>query len=109
MAKKSKKTSPPVSFTVTGSKSVSPGSQITYIIIFRNNLDHNIDLVIAEAYDPRTIFVKANPDPDQGTNNMRTITGLHPSSKYQTIKITMKIPKSTSKAEIDGTVSGEHY
>jgi hypothetical protein len=108
-AESSKKTLPPVSFTLTGSKSVSPGSQITYTIKFRNNLDHNIDVVIAEDYDTRAIFVKSNPNPDQRTNNIWTINGLHPSSKYETIKITLKVPKSTSKAEIEGTVSGAGY
>ena len=105
---KSKKP-PSLGFSLTGSRAVSPGSQITYTIMYKNNLKRDIDLVIAEDYGPGTVFMKADPVPDSGTDNLWTIKGLHPSSKWIKIKITVKVPKSTCEAEIDGSVSGIGY
>lgn len=105
------KTSKPRSldFSLTGSKAVSPGSQITYTIKFKNNLKRDVDLVITENYSPGTVFMKSNPEPDSGTDNTWTIKGLHPSGKWRIIKIKMKVPKSTCEAEIEGSVSGSGY
>lgn len=107
-AEKSKKP-PSVDFSLTGSKTVSPGSQITYTIKYRHNLKKDIDIVIAEDYGPGTAFIKSDPEPDSGTDNTWTIKGVHPSSKWTKLKITVLVPKSTCEAEIEGSVSGIGY
>jgi hypothetical protein len=106
---KASKKPPSLDFSLTGSKAVSPGSQITYTIKYKNNLKRDIDLVITEDYGPGTVFMKSDPEPDSGTDNTWTIKGLHPSSKWIKIKITVKVPKSTCEAEIEGSVSGIGY
>ena len=108
-AKASKKKPPSLDFSLTGSKAVSPGSQITYTIKYKNNLKRDVDLVITEDYGPGTVFMKADPEPDSGTDNTWTIKGLHPSSTWIKIKITVKVPKSTCEADIEGSVSGIGY
>jgi hypothetical protein len=108
LAKASKKP-PSLDFSLTGSKAVSPGSQITYTIKYKHNLKRDIDVVITEDYGPGTVFVKSDPEPDSGTDNTWTIKGLPPSSKWIKLKITVLVPKSTCEAEIEGSVSGIGY
>jgi hypothetical protein len=106
---KASKKPPSLDFSLTGSKAVSPGSQITYTIKYKNKLERDVDLVITEDYSPGTVFMKADPVPDSGTDNTWTIKGLHSSSKWKKVKITVKVPKSTCDAEIEGSVSGIGY
>lgn len=106
---KASKKPPSLDFSLTGSKTVSPGSQITYTIKFKNKLERDVDLVITEDYSPGTVFMKSDPEPDSGTDNTWTIKGLHSSSKVKKIKITVKVPKSTCDADIEGSVSGIGY
>ena len=106
---KASKKHPSLGFSLTGSKAVSPGSQITYTIQYKNDLERDIDLVITEDYGPGTVFMKADPEPDSGADNKWTIKALHPSSKWSKIKVTLKIPKSACEAEIEGSVSGSGY
>lgn len=47
---KASKKPPSLDFSLTGSKTVSPGSQITYTIKFKNKLERDVDLVITEDY-----------------------------------------------------------
>jgi hypothetical protein len=100
---------PSLDFSLTGSKAVSPGSQITYTIKYKSSLKRDIDLVITGNYGPGTVFMNSDPEPDSGTDNTWTIKGLHPSSTWRKIKITLKVPKSTCEAEIEGSVSGIGY
>lgn len=105
---KSKKT-PSISFSLTGSKSASPGSKITYTIKFKGSMEDDVYLVITDDYGPGAVFMKADPAPDTGTDNTWTIKKLHPSSKWNTIKVTVKVPKSACQAAIEGSVYGVGY
>jgi len=92
----------------SGPKSASLGSKITYTITYGNNFLEPIDLTIRENYDPKTIFVSADPAPDVGTNNIWTIHDLPP-GKHGQIRVVVKTRKSSCKADIKGTVSGIGY
>lgn len=100
---------PSLDFSLTGSKAVSPGSQITYTIKYKHNLKKDIDLAITEDYGPGTVFIKSYPEPDKGTDNTWTIKGLPPSSKWIKLKIIVLVPKSSCEAKIEGSVSGIGY
>lgn len=100
---------PSLDFTLTGSRAVSPGSQITYTIKYKNNMKRDVDLVITEDYGPGTVFMKSDPEPDSGTDNKWTIKGLPPSNKWKKIKVTVRVPKLTCEAEIESSVSGIGY
>jgi hypothetical protein len=89
-------------------KSISPGSQITYTITYGNNFLEPLDVVIREIYDPRTVFVSADPMPDAGTNNIWTIRDLPPGVHGQ-IEIKVRTVKIYCKADIDSKVSGEGF
>ena len=92
----------------SGPKSASPGSEITYTITYGNNFFEPLDLMIKENYDLKTIFVSADPSPDQGTNNIWTIHDLPP-GKHGQIKVKVKTSKLSCNADIKGTVSGVGY
>ncbi len=88
--------------------SVSPGSTITYMITFGNNLDVPADIVIREFYDQRTLFLEAYPPPDPGTTNVWTIRGLRPGEHGQ-IVVKVKTLRGSCTASIDGNVKGVGY
>ena len=90
------------------SRSVSPGSEITYTITYGNNQLRPVDLVVTEKYDPRTIFIRAVPAPDPGSTNIWTFPNLPPGAHGQ-IVIKMKTAKPSAQANIRGTVSGQGY
>jgi hypothetical protein len=89
-------------------KSTSPGSTITYVITYGNNLLEPVDLVVVESYDPRTTFVQASPQPDPGTNNVWTLHGLAPGEHGQ-ITVKVRTSKPACKADIKGEVSGKGF
>jgi hypothetical protein len=90
-------------------KSVSPGGKITYTITYGNDLMQEItNLVVVENYDPRTIFLEADPPPDPGTNNVWTIGTLQPGQHGQII-IQMKSMKQKCEADITGNVVGNGF
>lgn len=89
-------------------KSASPGSEITYTITYGNNFLQPLDLVIRESYDPKTIFVSADPAPDEGTNNIWTVRDLPP-GKHGQIKIKVRTERLACDADIGGRVSGSGY
>ncbi len=89
-------------------KSVSPGGEITYTITYGNNLLEPTDMVIREDYDPRTVFVSADPEPDPGTNNVWTIRDLPPGEHGQ-ITIKVRTSKPSCKADIKSEVLGTGY
>lgn len=91
-----------------GPKSVSPGSQITYTITYGNNNLVPTDVVVSEQYDPRTLFLEANPAPDPGTNNVWTFHQLPPGAHGQ-IKVKVKTRSHACKANIRGEVYGNGY
>lgn len=89
-------------------KSTSPGSTITYVITYGNNLLEPVDLAVVESYDPRTTFVQASPQPDPGTNNVWTFRNLSPGEHGQ-ITVKVRTSKPACKADIKGEVSGKGY
>ncbi|MDM7912349.1 MAG: hypothetical protein QUS09_04555, partial [Methanotrichaceae archaeon] len=89
-------------------KTASPGSTITYVITYGNNLLEPVDLVVVESYDPRTTFVQASPQPDRGTNNVWTFRNLLPGEHGQ-ITVKVRTSKTACKADIKGEVSGNGY
>lgn len=89
-------------------KSASPGGEITYTITYGNNFLEPLNLLVRESYDPRTVFVSADPMPDAGTNNVWTIRDLPP-GKHGQIKVKMRTIRLDCKANIDGRVSGIGY
>lgn len=89
-------------------KSASPGSEITYTITYGNNFLEPLDLLVRESYDPRTVFVSADPMPDAGTNNVWTIHDLPP-GKHGQIKVKVRSIRMDCKADINGRVSGRGY
>jgi hypothetical protein len=89
-------------------KSTSPGSTITYVITYGNNLLEPVDLVVIENYDPRTTFIQASPQPDPGTNNVWTFRSLPPGGHGQ-ILVKVRTSKPACKADIEGEVSGKGY
>ncbi len=89
-------------------KSASPGSEMTYTITYGNNFLEPLNLQIRENYDPRTLFVSADPVPDEGTNNIWTIRDLPPGEHGQ-IRVLVRTGKISCKADIKGTVSGIGY
>ncbi len=91
-----------------GTKSVSPGSQITYTITYGNNQLEPMDLVVKEQYDPLTIFIEADPKPDPGSTNVWTFRQLPPGAHGQ-IKIKVATIKPSCRANIQGKVSGTGY
>jgi hypothetical protein len=91
-----------------GTKSVSPGGTVTYVITYGNNLLEPVDLVVSESYDPRTAFIQASPPPDPGTNNVWTIHNLPP-GKHGQIVVKVRASKPTCKADLRGEVSGAGY
>lgn len=90
------------------SSAYSPGSTITYIITYGNNLDVYSDVVVTESYDSRTIFIEAYPPPDSGTSNIWTIHNLAPGEHGQ-IVVKLKTSKGLCEAEGDEKVSGAGY
>ncbi len=91
-----------------GTKSVSPGGQITYTITYGNNQLEPVDLVVKEKYDPRTIFIEADPKPDPGSTNVWTFHQLPPGAHGQ-ITIKMATIKPSCKANIQSEVYGTGY
>jgi len=90
-------------------RSVSPGSSITYVITYGNNLNEVVtNLVIQEQYDARTVFLEAYPPPDPGTKNRWTISELGPGEHGQ-IVIKVQTHRLKCNAEIDGRVDGVGY
>ncbi len=89
-------------------KSASPGSTITYVITYGNNLLEPADIVVVEDYDPRTAFIQATPQPDSGTNNVWTFRDLAPGEHGQII-VKVRVGKPACKADIRGEVSGKGY
>lgn len=89
-------------------KSTSPGSTITYVITYGNNLLEPVDLVVVESYDPKTTFVQATPQPDSGTNNVWTFRSLQPGEHGQ-ITVKVRTSKPACRADIKGEVSGKGY
>ncbi len=90
------------------SRSVSPGSEITYTITYGNNQLQPVDLVVTEKYDPRTVFIRAVPMPDPGTTNIWTFRDLPPGGHGQ-IVIKMKTARPSCQANIRGQVNGQGY
>lgn len=90
------------------SSAYSPGSTITYIITYGNNLDVYSDVVVTENYDPKTIFIEANPPPDPGMSNIWTIRDLAPGEHGQ-IVVKLKTSKGLCEAEGDEDISGTGY
>lgn len=91
-----------------GTKSVSPGSQITYTITYGNNQLEPVDLVVKEKYDPLTIFIEGDPKPDPGSTNIWTFRQLPPGVHGQ-IVVKVATIKPSCKANIQGEVSGTGY
>lgn len=91
-----------------GPRSASAGGKITYTITYGNNGFQPVDLIVQEYYDPRTVFIESQPEPDPGSNNRWTIPALAPGEHGQ-IKVVMKTLKPAAKADIEGTVSGTGY
>ncbi|NYT02292.1 MAG: DUF11 domain-containing protein [Methanosarcinales archaeon] len=90
-------------------RSISPGSSITYVITYGNNLNENVtNLVIQEMYDARTVYVESYPPPDPGTNNRWTIGRLGPGEHGQ-IVIKVQTHRLKCNAEMDGRVQGVGY
>jgi len=92
----------------SGTKSVSPGSLITYVITYANNGIEPADIVVLETYDRRTSFVESSVAPDPGTDNLWTFRHL-PAGAHGQIVVKVRATKSTCKASIRGGVEGRGY
>lgn len=92
----------------SGPGTASPGGVITYTLTYGNNQMEPADVVIIESYDPRTVFVSADPPPDPGTDNIWTIPDLQPGQHGQ-IQIKVRTSKFVCKSDIRGKTSGTGY
>ncbi|MEW5767040.1 MAG: hypothetical protein AB1797_05345, partial [bacterium] len=81
---------------------VESGGSLTYTVMVSNADTANetaTNVVVSETYDPKTIFISANPATDDGTNHQWTFNRLSP-GESQVITINLKAASDLSYGTI---------